>query len=111
MGQCGAFLQFLVDMVHFGRGGGAPPWTPFPLSPGPLPPSLLRSSNALGLGGGAWAREAICLPVLAFCVPSPLQMPHSRCPPISPCHMSTMLVPAVGWSAPARPSRRLAQAA
>ena len=40
MGQCGAFLQFLVDTVHFGGGvgGGAPPWTPSPL----------RSSNTLG---------------------------------------------------------------
>ena len=41
MGQCGAFLQFLVDMVHFGRGGGA-----FTLDP--LPPSPLHSSNTLG---------------------------------------------------------------
>ena len=38
MGQCGALLQFLVDMVHSGRGGGALP---------PCTPSPLRSSNAL----------------------------------------------------------------
>ena len=41
MGQCGAFLQFLVDMVHSGGGGGGwtpslPPWDPIP----PLPPPL-----------------------------------------------------------------------
>ena len=46
MRQCGAFLQFLVDMVHFGRGGGAPPWTPSPpppsaqATPSPPPPPL-----------------------------------------------------------------------
>ena len=43
MGQCGAFLQFLVDMVHFGR-GGVSPVDPLLLSP-------LHSSNALGWGG------------------------------------------------------------
>ena len=47
MGQCGAFLQLLVDMVQFGRGGGAPPWTLSPPSLDPSPPSPLRSSNAL----------------------------------------------------------------
>ena len=48
MGQCGAFLQFLVDMVHSGRGGGgSPPWTPSLPPLDPLPPIPLRSSNAL----------------------------------------------------------------
>ena len=54
MGQCGAFLQFLVDMVHSGRGGGgSPPWTPSPLPP-PLkqrpdpPPPLPESGWKVG---------------------------------------------------------------
>ena len=54
MHQCGAFLQFLVDMVHFGK-GGSPPWTPSPPPPsaqatpwggGDTEPKWLRSSDA-----------------------------------------------------------------
>ena len=44
MDQCGAFLQFLVDMVQFGRGGV----TPGP--PPPLPPPLKQRPG--GGGGG-----------------------------------------------------------
>ena len=42
MGQCGPFLQFLVDMVHSGRGGGGgglDPLPPLPWTPSPPPPS------------------------------------------------------------------------
>ena len=35
MGQCGAFLQFLVDMVQ-SSGGGGPPLDPVPPLPLPL---------------------------------------------------------------------------
>ena len=50
MGQCGAFLQFLVDMVHSGKGGGAhldhlPP-SPGPLDP--LPPPLKQRPGGWG---------------------------------------------------------------
>ena len=34
MGQCGAFLQLMVGMIHFGRGGLSPG------PPSPLPPPL-----------------------------------------------------------------------
>ena len=61
MGQCGAFLQFLVDMVHFGGGeGGLPPGPPPPL---PWTPFPLRSSNALPPGHGGIPRS---LPVSRF---------------------------------------------
>ena len=55
MGQCGAFLQFLVNMVHSGRGGGggSPPWTtsPPPLDPlPPLPPPLKQRPGGGGSG-------------------------------------------------------------
>ena len=52
-----------VNVVHFcnswsiwfilAGGGGPPPWTTSPPPLDPLPPSPLRSSNALGGGGGS----------------------------------------------------------
>ena len=46
MGQCGAFLQFLVDMVHFGRGGGgSSPPPSAQATPCPPPPVRKRARS------------------------------------------------------------------
>ena len=62
MGQCGAFLQFLVDMVHSGRGGGVlDHLPPSPEPPPPLPPPLKQRP-----GGGLEKWGSVSGPL--FCV-------------------------------------------
>ena len=81
MGQWGAFLQFLVDMVHFGKGGGLTP-SPPPLDPPPSPPHahVVRVGGHVsppfvsrGEGGGCWRCFGHCF--MAFGAPSPFWSP------------------------------------
>ena len=79
MGQCGAFLQFLVDMVQSGRGRGAlPPWTPFP--PPPSAQATLWGGGVLVMGDGDGRPQRV-----------PCETTKSRPPPALPLHIRGQL--------------------